>query len=317
MRWRLKTGGLIDAAGALSAYEPQAGVLAADLRLGRSTQLYHVTTPRAGRPRIVWRFRATVPPVPPQRVDWWEGNVAVGPGGILYAGNTGATAYAVRPNGSQLWAFTAGNSLWTTPAFAHDGSSFWGSLDLHVYHLSTGGEALWRTFVPGYVISSPAIGSDGTVYVGSFDSRLYALDPVSGAVRWSFQTSDHIYASPALGQDRAGATNAIYFASTNGSVYALTPQGRLLWRYDTGEPVRSSPVLGRLPGRPRRGIVYVGSSNGRLYAINAGTERLRWSYDTTPATCSPRSQQPQRVAGARPDRGLHRRPGRLRLLRAL
>ena len=35
LRWRLKTGGLIDAAGALSAFDPSTGVLAADVRLRR------------------------------------------------------------------------------------------------------------------------------------------------------------------------------------------------------------------------------------------------------------------------------------------
>jgi outer membrane protein assembly factor BamB len=281
-RWRLKTGGLIDAAGALSNYDH--GIGSAPLTFGSGDdRLYHVTTPRSGHPRILWTFRASVPPVAAQRVDWWEGNVAIGPGGALYAGNTGGTAYALAPNGSRMWAFTAGNSLWTTPAFAADGSSFWGSLDLNVYHLSAGGKPLWKTFVPGYVVSSPAIGADGTVYVGSFDSRLYALDPSTGAIRWSFKTSDHVYASPALLQDRAGATRAVYFASADGSVYALTPGGRLVWRYGTGEPVRSSPALGAAPHPERSHIVYVGSSNGRLYALDAATGRLRWSYDTTPA----------------------------------
>jgi outer membrane protein assembly factor BamB len=280
LRWRLRTGGLIDAAGALSAYDPHLG--SAPLTFGSADdRLYHVTTPASGRPRTVWTFRASVRPVPSQRVDWWEGNVAVGPDGVLYAGNTGGTVYAIRPGGTPLWTFTAGNSLWTTPAFADDGSSFWGSLDLNVYHLGTGGKDLWHVVVPGYVISSPAIGSDGTVYVGSFDSKLYAFNPSTGQVRWSFKTSDHIYSSPALGHDANGRTDAIYFASTDGSVYALAPSGRLLWRYDTGEPVRSSPVLGRGPGHQQ--LIYVGSSNGVLYAIDAGSGRLRWSYDTTPA----------------------------------
>ena len=116
LRWRLKTGGLIDAAGALSAYD--ASLRSVPLTFGSADDLlYHVTTPRRGRPRIVWTFRASVPPVPAQTVDWWEGNVAVGPGGVLYAGNTGGTAYAVTPGGRRLWTFTAGNSLWTTPAF--------------------------------------------------------------------------------------------------------------------------------------------------------------------------------------------------------
>ncbi len=139
----------------------------------------------------------------------------------------------------------------------------------------------WSTIVPGYVVSSPAIGSDGSVYVGAFDSRLCALDPATGAVRWSFKTSDAIYSSPALIQNASGGTEAIVIASTDGSVYALTPAGRLLWRYDTGAPVRSSPAIGLAPAGAGHEIVYVGSSNGRLYAINAGAGTLRWVCDTT------------------------------------
>ncbi len=280
LRWRIRTGGIIDAAGALSAFDSAIG--SAPLTFGSAdAKLRHVTTPRSGRPRLLWTFRPTVPPVKGQQVDWWEGNVAVGPGGNLYVGNTGGTAYALRPNGRALWTFTAGNSVWTTPAFTADGSSFWGSLDFNIYRLNPRGHPVWHTFTPGFVVSSPAIGSDGTVYIGSFDSKLYALDPATGTPRWTFPTSDHVYSSPALGHDRQGHTNAIYFASTNGSVYGLSPSGKLRWRYDTGDPVRSSPVLGTGPSGHGQ-ILYVGSSNGKLYALNASTGRRRWSFDTTP-----------------------------------
>ena len=282
LRWRVRTGGLIDAAGALSAYSPKLG--SAPLTFGSADdRLYHVTTPRRGHPRILWRFRAPVPPVPGQLVDWWEGNLAVGPGGTLYAGNTGGTAYAVHPDGRGLWRFAAGNSVWTTPAFIGAGASIWGSLDFHIYRLDASGRRVWSTTVPGYIVSSPAIGTDGSIYVGGFDAKLYALDPDTGAVRWSYPTSDHIYASPALGRDRSGHTDGIYIASADGSVYALTPGGRLRWRYDTGAPVRSSPVIGQAPGPGHGEIVYVGSSNGMLYAIDAATGRRRWSYNTTPS----------------------------------
>ena len=61
LRWKLKTGGIIDAAAALSAYDPQIG--SAPLTFGSGdARLYHVTTPRSGTPRILWRFRPTVAP---------------------------------------------------------------------------------------------------------------------------------------------------------------------------------------------------------------------------------------------------------------
>ena len=45
--------------------------------------------------------------------------------------------------------------------------------------------------------------------------------------------------------------------------------------------MRSSPVLGRTPNGNGE-IVYVGSSNGKLYALDAATGARRWSFDTTP-----------------------------------
>ena len=318
LRWRLKTGGLIDAAGALSAFDPS--LRSSALTFGSADeQLYHVTTPRAGRPRVVWKFRASVPPVPPQKVDWWEGNVAVGPGGECC---TPATP-AVRVRRSSRWQpaldvhrrATRCGPLRRSRLMARASGA---RVDLHIYHLSATGQALWRTFVPGYVVSSPAIGSDGTVYVGAFDSKLYALDPSHrrGALELQDERSHLRLAGARRG--REWPTDAIYIASANGSVYALTPQGRLLWSYDTGAPVRSSPTLGRCPRRR--------SQRHRLRRL-LQRQAVRDQREHRPPalvvqhhpqqSCSPRPQQPQCVAGARQDRGVHRRPGRLRLLRAV
>ena len=160
--------------------------------------------------------------------------------------------------------------MWTTPAFDAAGNSYWGSVDLFAFSLDPAGSRAGRRTVAGYVTSSPALGSDGTVYVGSFDGKLHALDPGTGAERWSFPTAAHIYSSPALASDAQGNTTAIYIGSADGSVYAVRPDGSLIWRYETGEPVRSSPVIGRAPKGDGK-IVYVGSSNGKLYALDAAT----------------------------------------------
>jgi outer membrane protein assembly factor BamB len=285
LSWRFRTGGIIDAAAAIA--HPVKALRSAPITIGSGDErLYRLRmNPGLSRKRrIVWAFRPTLPPAGGQQVSWWEGNVAIGPGGTIYAGNTGGAAYALNPNGSLRWAAPRGQSVWTTPAFGKGpeaGNSFWGSVDLYAFSLDQNGQQRWQTFTPGYVTSSPALGSDGTVYVGSFDDKLYALDPDTGGVRWAFPTDAHIYSSPALADDGTGRTTAIYIASADGSVYALDSSGRLLWRYDTADPVRSSPVLGR---KPRGGgdILYVGSSNGGLYALDAATGKRRWSFDTTP-----------------------------------
>jgi len=108
---------------------------------------------------------------------------------ILAVLSLGGIAYAITRSGHQLWAFTAGNSLWTTPAFAPDGSSYWGSLDFHVYRLNARGRPLWSTFVPRYVVSSPVLGAAptaehrGIVYVGASNGKLYAIDADTGRRR--------------------------------------------------------------------------------------------------------------------------------------
>jgi outer membrane protein assembly factor BamB len=277
LRWKLKTGNIIDSAAVLD----KAGKT---VTFGSGDEiLYRLgTEPRKHRkpPKAIWRFRPTQPPVKGQQVNWWEGNADIAPNGTVYAGNTGGYEYAINPDGKQKWVFAAGNSVWTDPAFASDGTAYVGSLDLFVYAIDKNGTQKWKTPTLGFVISSPAIGSDGTVYVGSFDSKLYALDPATGTPKWSFATGDHIYSSPAVEDDATGATKAIYFASTDGNVYALDPSGNLLWRYDTGDVVRSSPVLGRTQDGKGE-ILYVGAGNGKLFALDAATGKRRWSFDTT------------------------------------
>jgi outer membrane protein assembly factor BamB len=276
-RWRYKTGEIIDSAGVLGRPRRRGGPATVTFGSG-DEHVYRLSTarrPLSRRARTLWRFRATRRPATGQLVNWWEGNVTMGFGGTLFAGNTGGAEYSLTPGGRLRWLFPAGNSVWSNAAIADDGTVFFGSLDLTVYAVGPRGRLKWSTGTGNFVTSSPAIGRDGTVYIGSFDGGLYALDPDDGAVRWRFEADDHVYASPALGP------RLVYIASADGSVYALDRGGRLRWRFDTGEPVRSSPVLGRAP-RGNGRIVYVGSSNGSLYALDAESGRRRWSYDTTP-----------------------------------
>ena len=272
--WRLETGNIIDAAAALDGSQRSVTIGSAD------DYLYHLSANPAARRRVIWRFHATAKPATGQLVDWWEDDISYGPDRNIYTGNTGGLIYSFTPQGRLRWTFAAGNSVWTMPAFGADGTTYWGSVDRSIYALNPEGTRKWSTPTLGFVISSPAIGSDGTVYIGSFDSKLYALDPSTGLPKWTFGTNDHIYSSPALSEDAQGNTDAIYFASTDGSVYALSRDGKLLWSYDTGEPIRSSPVLGPAPAGEYRDILYVGSSDGSLYALDADTGKRRWSFDT-------------------------------------
>jgi outer membrane protein assembly factor BamB len=266
LKWRFKTGEIIDSAGVLGR--------GGTVTFGSGDEhLYRLRTRDA---HVLWRYKATRKPATGQLVNWWEGNVTMGPGGVLYAGNTGGAEYALNPNGRLRWLHPAGNSVWSNAAIGPDGSVYFGSLDLNVYAVDSRGKLKWKRPTFGFVTSSAAIGPKGTVYIGSFDGQLHALDPKTGADRWAGTTNDHVYASPALGE------GSVYIASADGSVYAFDLRGNMRWRYDTGDTVRSSPVLGKAPTGSGR-ILYVGSANGNLYALDSRTGRRRWSFDTTPS----------------------------------
>ncbi len=289
-KWRFPTGEIIDSSGALLPGNvvifPSGDGFLYVLRMLDGLELT--------------RFDARVAPHTGYN-NWWEGNIAVGYDGVLYAGNTNFNYYAINPDGKLRWTYATGANNWSQAGISGKGTLYWGSNDTFIRAVNALGKELWRKRTLGFIAASAAVGMDGTVYIGSFDSYFYALDGDTGKVKWRFKTNDHIYASAALAEDADGNTAAIYVGSADGNLYALDPAGALLWRYDVGDPIRSSPVVGRLPGATTAAvtdtvatdagaagadaasedIVYFGAGNGKLYALNAADGSRRWSYNTT------------------------------------
>ena len=303
LRWRFETGEIIDSAAALPRRELTGGRPAVIVPSGDG-HLYALRTDAAsGGKRELWRFDAKTAPRASYN-NWFEGNVAVGFDGTLYAGNTNFNYYALNPDGTLKWVYPTGANNWSIAAQADDGTLFWGSNDTLVRAVRPDGVERWTRRTWGVIAASAAVGSDGTLYIGSFDSYLYALNPARGTARWTFKTNDHIYASVALGSGAGGATRAIYAASTDGRIYALDTAGRLLWSFDTGDPVRSSPAVGRTPDG-QGDIVYVGAGNGKLYALNAADGTRRWAFDTTPGTGEARDRNDLNSSVALGHRGIY------------
>jgi outer membrane protein assembly factor BamB len=283
--WKFKTGNLIDSAGSILAWNRRLHTNPILVPSG-DEHLYEIRSSArrmSRRRRIIWSYKppyARSPLGETQLVDWWEGNAEPGPGGTIYAGNTGDAAFALNPNGTLKWVYRSIGPFWTDPAITANNTTYWGSLDLQVHALTAAGQSLWRLPTLGFITSSPALDNSGTLYIGSFDSYLYAINTATGLIKWRFKTDDDIYSSPALDEDARGNLRAIVIAATDGRVYAVSPAGHLLWSYDTGDVIRSSPVIGMAPDGVHQ-IVYVGAGNGVLYALNAADGTRRWSFDTT------------------------------------
>jgi outer membrane protein assembly factor BamB len=149
----------------------------------------------------------------------------------------------------------------------------------------------WKFHTGGRIISSPAI-VNGTAYVGSTDTNLYAVDTATGAEKWKFATGSWIVSSPAVSK------GLVYFGSYDSFFYAVDiATGQLKWKFQTAgekryagrhlhhlEPAAeampdpwdfflSSPVVAN-------GMVYFGSGDGNVYALDAATGAQVWRFQT-------------------------------------
>ena len=156
---------------------------------------------------------------------------------------------------------------------------------------------------PGEPVRSSAAVDGERAYVGSFDGNLYALDTATGAEVWrgADRIRDRVVArgggrprdrgqrgtaglrhddrrvtmglparaSPWSRRPRSRATT-VFVGGNDGNVYAVGLDGTEQWRYPTGGAVRSSPVVAD-------GVVYIGSTDGSLYALDAQSGALRWN----------------------------------------
>ena len=235
----------------------------------------------------------------------------MGPGGVLYAGNTGGAEYALNPNGRLRWLHPTGNSVWSNAAIGTDGSVYFGSLDLNIYALDSRGRLRWKRGTLGFVTSSPAIGPKGTVYIGSFDGAAARARPRTGEDRWSYMTDDHVYASPALGE------GSVYVASADGSVYAFDLRGdpalALRHRRHRALVAGARPGAQRRRPHPLRGLRQRPAVRARR--PHRPPALVLRHHAARPGARGP--QRPQLVARARPARRLHRRRARAHRVRAL
>jgi|HubBroStandDraft_6_1064221.scaffolds.fasta_scaffold52871_2 outer membrane protein assembly factor BamB len=149
----------------------------------------------------------------------------------------------------------------------------------------------WRFHTGGRVIASPAI-AGRTAYVGSTDGNLYAVDVGHGTLRWKLATGARVTSSPAI------ANGVVYVVSYDGNLYAADASaGTLKWKFATQGERRFAgthlhgvlPIAERMPdpfdvflSSPAvfNGVVYFGSGDGAVYAVDAASGTLHWKYQT-------------------------------------
>lgn len=149
----------------------------------------------------------------------------------------------------------------------------------------------WQFDVHAQVSASPvAVGNQ--LFVGGENGNLYAIDLLTRKLEWLFHAAGGIASTPAV------AGGMVYFLGREGVFQALhADSGAPAWAFRTeGETRFSAPgMYGQALSRGavvdpwdfylssplvHEGRVYIGSSDQRIYALEARTGRLIWTYRT-------------------------------------
>ena len=90
------------------------------------------------------------------------------------------------------------------------------------------------------LLMDPTLANDDTLLTGGIDNKLYALDPATGAEKWSFEGGNWFWGRPLVDGE------TVYAADLDGNVHALSvSDGSPVWSdpFKTDSPVRSAPLL--------------------------------------------------------------------------
>lgn len=188
---------------------------------------------------------------------------------------------ALNSDGSVKWSLDFGG--FASPAVGSDGSVY-----LDGFAVNATGSVKWENSA----IGSPSIGADGTLYGSSSCCGMNFLSAVhqNGTLEWQFQLPRNIGSSEpccsysyletsalAIGSNGliifgTATQNYCSYCSVASSgydlLYAVNLNGTLAWQFPIGSPIKGSLAGITDPAIGSKGTVYVGSSDGNLYAIN-------------------------------------------------
>jgi outer membrane protein assembly factor BamB len=160
----------------------------------------------------------------------------------VVVGDYTTTLYGLdRQSGFEKWQFTGAKDRYIASSLLYNGMVYAPNSDYSLYALDENGNLQWQFKAGGPNWSKPV--TDGNyLYVTSMDHNLYAFN-------LSYSEAD-------LAADADG----------NNTVVAAP-----LWTLDLGTAVVSNPVL-------EDGILYVGTVNGVLYAVDVESHSVLWQF---------------------------------------
>jgi eukaryotic-like serine/threonine-protein kinase len=211
----------------------------------------------------IWKFKCE---------DEIRGSPVLGETAV-YVGAYDNNLYAIGlEDGHLIWKYATDGGLPGSPIL-HDDLILIGSEDRRLHAVSArSGRIQWAYYTEGPVRATPSI-SEGHVFIGSDDGFLHAVNLQTGRRAWRAQGS-----SPVRSRAAYSATRLFYGTET-GEVYAVDYGGEFRWRFKAKRAVTGAPLL-------QGGVLYFGSVDGMVYALEEGSGWAMWKFRTGRAVIS-------------------------------
>jgi outer membrane protein assembly factor BamB len=173
------------------------------------------------------------------------------PDGVVIASAGGAVTL-LASDGAVVWKFSPDGGFSGSVAYADD-VVYAGSLSGALYAIDArAGSTVWHVSTAGPVIAGPAVSVSGTIFFGS--NAIYGVMS-DGQLRWT---------QPAVKPGRGGMSalnfDDVFDAATGGLGVMLGSEGNYLWTSRSFGTITTTAVS-------PAGMLYVGNSNGRIFAI--------------------------------------------------
>ncbi len=244
LRWKFQTGDVVHAS---PAYD------SGTLYVGSWDSYLYAVDAETGREK--WRFHGGEDPMIHNQVGFQSSPMVSG--GVVYTGCRDSNVYAIdAATGKEKWRFYNEMSWVNTTPAAAKGKILFATSDSSLFHMvdAETGKKDVKQQLKAYVFASPSVAGD-VVYLGVLNGSLEARDLATGELLWEFQTdaskenrkwvltSERKFNGPMVVHTnwREEGTSALDVQSTVGSFF-------------------SSPLIAN-------GVVYVGSADGSLYAL--------------------------------------------------
>jgi outer membrane protein assembly factor BamB len=192
-------------------------------------------------------------------------------GDKLFVGDLNGVMHAISTkDGSKLWTHDCESPIHSSANSAGD-RIIYGAENADVICLGLDGKELWKSASGDRVNSAPAI-ANGLAYVSGCDGALRAFDIQTGKQKFAADLPALTGGSPCIVGDRA------FIGTDTGYIVAMGADGKKkpLWEFDKVEDqqmVYSTPAAAD-------GIVVAGARDRNIYALDANTGQLKWTFAT-------------------------------------